>query len=128
MRERQHPTPGELSAIVAEKLMGWTEVEFGPLPGRVSQVKKWHGKHPHSLSGDLHDRLSMYAAEMGPAWEVVEEMVDERGYGFHLDRVGQEWEATFTKDGDRQYGDSWKCQSVTAPGAICRAALLAVEG
>lgn len=116
----------ELDVEVCQKVFDrYVDLDASTVPGHQLLPGQ---TFPAYRDGSFLLTVPRYSILIDAVWEIVQKMVDVRGYGFHLDRVGQKWEATFTKDGDRQYGESWKCQSSTAPLAICRAALAAVVG
>ena len=124
----------ELDALIAEKVMGHRMFEPPPMS------EPWE-----VMPDDYRGRpLLPYSTDIGAAWEVVEKM-RERGKdrkdiaicmdGFSLSQnhVGEDWQdypwapeggwsATFT-DGYNTSGAA----ALTAPHAICLAALKAVE-
>ena len=112
----------ELDALVAEKVMGW-----------------WQRTHPEGLWVDWHrpsghyaDAVPAFSTDIAAAWEVVEKIHENCGpnrWCFRLEDVGQAtnrpigayWCATFEK-----YSTYYSATELTAPEAICRAALAAV--
>lgn len=118
----------ELDASVAEKVMGW--VHNGSCPEMLcrSDMDDWWTApgDPKPTCGPCHNLPSHYSTEIETAWLVVEQM---RRRGFHLELLspnawveGKEWGVGFCKDDvdAEAIGD-------TAPEAICRAALEAVN-
>lgn len=101
-----------LDALVAEKVMGepvtWLPTALSHRDphqsGEVFGAKGWH-------------RVPSYSTDIADAWLVVEKM-RERGFVISATPNQQSWCATF--GADSVWGE-------TAPLAICRAALAAVE-
>jgi len=91
--------PGrELDALVAEKVMGWTHYR-----------EEWGGVVP--------DSISHYSTDISAAWEVVEKMGPFTQLTADIYNGITVWHCSFS------VVDS--VDAVTAPEAICKAALLA---
>lgn len=116
----------ELDKIVAEKIMGWTDVHWLEIPHREPLLM---GKHPDKthkshLSNDKNEHVPDFSTNILAAWEVFEkvgkEMIGEKKYSvcrnenFYADN----WVARFDteKIEVKEVGD-------TAPLAICLGAL-----
>lgn len=105
------PSGRELDALVAEKVMGWTNIldRMGVPPN--------HGPWSH--------RVPSYSTDLGAAWTVVEKLI----------ATGHIIELSNRRSGTWKIG-TWQFQTFgklsvgadadTAPLAICRAALKAV--
>jgi hypothetical protein len=104
----------ELRAAVAERVMGWKRSE------RFSDM--W------TQNGSTYMRLPHYESDIAAAMEVAEAM-RARGYSFLLNipdpAEPRTWWAEFA-DTTSIYDDGLEYQD-TAPLAICRAALAALE-
>ena len=102
------PAGREMDVLIAEKVMGWKTGERGVNAGYWVNDK---GK-------EVHFKDTWYpSADVTVAWEVVEKFK-----GISLRCHGKFWFCDFDVEGkDYEYS-----QSLTAPLAICRAALLAV--
>ncbi len=121
MNYDEMPAGYDIDRLVAEKVMGWRTEETsatGDGDCRVLQVYpngKWRG------SSFVPSRYIAHA------WEVVEKMPPTRGPradSFAIMRTGEGWTAGY-HDGESFDND---CASAdTAPLAICRAALKAVQ-
>jgi hypothetical protein len=140
----------ELDALVAEKVMGWSALEFvkhsGPLnmdfperhliaPGRdrvphVSQETFPDGK----TIGPVPGRVPHYSTDIAAAWEVVEKVA---AWSFEVIRREHDpgkilWLASIYPRAEK-YADRWDSSKGTlfiegksAPHAICLAALKSV--
>jgi hypothetical protein len=104
----------ELDALVAVTLMG------------VTLVSEDAGIRPAAMSYQKPSEVLPYSTDVAAAWQVVERM-RARGFALELHYEfgwSRQWVADFSNDGwlstGEQLGD-------TAPLAICRAALAAVE-
>jgi hypothetical protein len=114
----------ELDTLVAEKVMGWTKWRSPVVPRGSAEPDCW-------LTNDRTSPTFKIAhwspsTDIACAWQVVERMRD-RGFALELHYefgCSIQWVADFSNDGwsstGEQLGD-------TAPLAICRAALAAVE-
>ena len=112
------PAGYEMNKLIATNVMGWALVNnHGEAGGKF-----WIG-HGGSF-GDMPERyLPDFSGEIAPAFSVVEKL-QESGLGFSISDYSPSkgWCAEF-------YGkqQNSKADGETAPLAICRAALLAVE-
>lgn len=113
----------ELDAAVATKIMGWTQVENTRHMGLV-------GYPPNALADmkrGIRTDVPNYSTNIADAWTVVERM-RELGWICEVGNDSEspdEWSADFTRD---PYIENhvWS-YSATAPLAICRAALYALD-
>lgn len=106
--------PGlELDKLIAEKVMGWTDVEEShPVSGgpvlqgiRAGEIPSKHtGYRPKFV-------IPKYSSEIEHAWQVVEKLRDDN---FSIEENGTHWKARF--------GTHWR-GAENAPHAICLAAL-----
>ena len=110
------PAGPDLDALVAAKVMGWAR------------------KGPYLVPLELTARLleahqvpdvPCYSTDITAAWRVVEKMKDDGDVFIEWWRDG-EWTVARKPLGFRGEGDV--ISAPTAPLAICRSALLAVEG
>jgi hypothetical protein len=107
----------ELDALVAEKVMGWTEVSSRGMGIR------------HDWPKPIQDVIPSYSANMNAAWKVVEKMA-KLGYWCQIRnefeaRGGPDCWAGFTPHSTTGWNgrpDHWT-QAETVPLAICLAAL-----
>ena len=111
--------PGrKLDALVAEKVMGWKPVSGG-WRTETKQVRTWE-----SVSGAPGFKPS---TEIARAWEVREWLLDNRG-GVRLERFCDTETPEYCevyRGKERKLIQVW---ATTTPEAICKAALLAMEG
>lgn len=123
----------ELDALVASRVMGWTEVRY--VHGLFAGGRKWEGAYGKPPSG-VEETIPGYSTDMA-AWQVVERM---RTLGWSL-RFGnngscsQQNAAAFFRDfrgpgrhlltGSHAVADGAEGSADSAPLAICRAALKA---
>jgi hypothetical protein len=117
----------EMDALVAERVMGWTDFKMAAECGRL------HGIPPGS-DRNYGECLRRYSSVMAQAWDVVERM-HALGFCFNLDKCAADDReqpppmVTFMRDGhhinDHYQADrrDWHA-SGPVPYAICRAALL----
>jgi hypothetical protein len=118
------PAGREMDALIAEKVMGWTlgephEIHGWMMHGMVT-VRDWVGST--NDAGITHIEKWSPSTDIAAAWEVVEKLGDkfdelERGDG------GEFWMCVVYPDGFIPC----VARAETAPLAICRAALLAME-
>jgi hypothetical protein len=111
MKDTELVAGRELDALVAERVMGWVQEE--PQPHPVNSFAIYFGGPPP------------YSTDIAAAWQVVERM-REQEYSIALDSD------TWLKHPYAVHfigGNSGcvSCTADTAPLAICRAALKAVE-
>lgn len=114
------PAGRELDAVVAEQVCGWTGVYW---LDRETPV----GSHKPAPA----QRVSNYSTDIAAAWLVVERM-RLQGWHYSIDSHGAVTGNTscgFTRGtGVDQPMEAFGAEADTAPLAICRAALLAVQG
>ena len=134
----------ELDALVAEHVMSdvaWdVMIEGCSRGGRACRTRAEAATYRDALEkfytvGDivLHGDVPHYSTEIAAAWLVVENW-RARGESFQLDSLGFSW------PDEKEQGRVWRCmfawgdkfntavdEAPTAPLAICRAALAAVE-
>ena len=116
--------PGrELDALVAEKVMGWTECK--PMTIEPMDMFMAHGYPP----GERQRKVCPpFSRGIAAAWEVVEKLERYRMVLFGPHDEDPMWSARFYADGYRPFQDQrWDATANTAPYAICLAALKAVE-
>jgi hypothetical protein len=120
----------ELDALVAERVMGWKWCDVR-LRGSTNTVRVllpprdgyWRQDGAHDERDFARAAPPFYSTEIRAAWEVVEAL-NERGFGVEVFRYGKaeglerEW---FVSIGDTE------ADADTAPLAICRAALKALD-
>lgn len=116
----------ELDALVAEKVMGWKWERNAT--GTVSHLMPPH--YVPKLGDELFPHPK-FSTDIAAAWEVVEKLSQH----FHLKLnspfvTGQPWFAGFTESGVTGWNGvpDFTAKGDTAPLAICRAALKAVDG
>lgn len=111
----------ELDALIAEKVMGYTldyelaENYDGPT------VKELRDKY------DENGILPYYSSDIADAWQVVLQFVPSEHFSLYT--VGPIWYCFFRLDPeqDKSYHNRFESREYTAPLAICRAALKAVD-
>jgi len=137
----------ELDALVAERIFGWMRVQppkhdfDGPLPGQgevlasptaVPMIES--GEYAWPPKGIIPFTFFLpsqgWSTDISAAWQVIERMA-ARGLWLTLLTpydATDGYHATFTPHGRPQWCDAVaRAQAATAPLAICRAALRAVE-
>ena len=126
----------ELDALVAEKVMGWER-------GDTSRgFMKWYPAGKRHKSGCGEFDIPGYSTDIAAAWEVVEKLGTSGRWVLHLlapqdadyvmrdGETVQLWRAKFEKkfwDVQKAEPYEWP-EGLTAPHAICNAALMLVEG
>lgn len=113
------PAGEEMDALVAEKVMGWTDAGSAFCRECLNpEVLHWH-----DAGGRLRCGYNSFSRGISAAWEVVEKMgkfkVESCPEGCEESEIPHVY-----AEGPTQIGHN----AVTAPLAICRAALLAVVG
>ena len=107
----------EMDALVAEKVMGLKlredccgEYEYEIVPNEPSSITCWA-------------RLPEYSTEIEAAWDIMDHLID-----LHPAIMWEncEWECCLD-DHNKGHGEQFWGYADTAPLAICRAALKAVE-
>ena len=125
--------PGrELDALIAEKVMGWTDVHLHDGTAKDTKLTtlfygEWVGR-PRG-EGALR-RVLPYSTDIAAAWEVVEKMRASYSFQLQVPRLPLagdvfDWSAVFFV---RRTPEEWGAfhSASTAPHAICLAALRAV--
>lgn len=133
----------KLDALIAEKVMGLTiltreEMEAEALrvwpeqPQCRSFMKGfWAWPNPDGSVERVEQDFKRYSADITAAWEVVLKMRET--HWAHIDGIGRPhpcWRATFNRMSDPVTGERFPDFvqiADTAPLAICRAALLALD-
>lgn len=131
----------ELDAEIAQRVFGlrveWDDEECSSAtPGAkwVYGSEYWAVSVPyvyHSEDDDEGEYLQSYSSDIAAAWLVVEAM-RARGYSFEVgcnpDRKKTGYESTFWEPYEKgKMVRMWEAEADTAPVAICRAALKALE-
>lgn len=131
---RDLPAGPELDILIAERVLGWSNCHIGPT------YRKAMGIPPEQLAKQPPDRTinfpcHHYSQAIGCAWEVVEAM-EKRGWFVVLSsRITwtsnklEDWRVEFHLPMWRESSltRSAESEGLTAPLAICRAALVAME-
>lgn len=128
---RTLPAGAELDVLIAERVLGWSNCHIG------LTYRKAMGIPPEYLAKQPPDRTinfpcHHYSQAIGCAWEVVEAM-ENRGFRLQLDSGGQArdktqpWTAALVPPELHWMADPRQSAN-TAPLAICRAAMAALEG
>jgi hypothetical protein len=118
----------ELDAIIAEKLMGWTE--FSPIDATIDYGVGVNG-YRRNYAKDECGRCTwfpFYSTDISAAWEVVEKMrVDHiynmADFGRNMHKEKQHY-VRFHPLNSGNTADDWLPRFYTLPEAICKAALL----
>jgi len=126
MKVTELPAGRALDALVAEKVMGWRNLQpwtYGP-PELVGTMS---GQDPDIIptrAADEYRVVPRYSENVGDAWKVLEKMHDGGWFFCVTQRNGLPWCSVWREDGDTFSIEG----SVTdvLPVAICRAALLAL--
>lgn len=120
---RTLPAGVELDRLVADRVMGWASYSYGDMPERSADGAIFDGEPLHG-SGLVPFQPS---TDIADAWRVVEAM---RGLGFAVDICDVAisstvplWAVSFFPAGP----DTEPPNEHSAPLAICRAALAALE-
>lgn len=118
----------DTDAAVAEMVMGWKWDDHNPRQrllcssdGQIGAVIFDDGMADDDGVLQWLPPLPQFSTDIAAAWEVVEWML-EYAYGFGLDWLGP------GEGFECHFGTESICCELTAPLAICRAALLAVMG
>ena len=115
----EHEAGRELDALVAERVMGWT---------RVVRARETLWQSPKAGTWPIvASRLPHYSTDIAAAWQVVERM---RADGWVCEVFGSD-----TANAEGYSVTLWRpdtsgssvTQNATAPLAICRAALAAID-
>lgn len=106
--------PGrELDALVAERVMGWTDIKFGE--EKTAGLLEGFGQPP-SNSGRI--AFPNYSTDISAAWEILEEFCLT-----HLTHGVNGWCCIIGRQIDETTVHSTEAKAETAPHAICLAAL-----
>lgn len=113
--------PGpELDALVAEAVMGWAKIASTRYPDSLTgKLRAWGWR---GTTGGCRTLVPLYSTDISAAVEVMEKLGDRMWYFAKLPQTGC-WEAAFI---DQM--PSPVVEAKNLPEAICKAALLAVEG
>lgn len=106
----------ELDALIAEKVMGWSNVRRDANGGTAMGHAPW--------APEWGNYVDSYSTNMAAAWEVVEKM-EKRGWDGMVRVVSDGYVARF----ESLHGESFASvdpREGTAALAICRAALAAI--
>lgn len=137
MRVDNMPAGREMDALVAEKVMGWTDIQWQTFPGENGEEVKAFARGVSPI-GDLRVIVPNYSTDITAAWEAAEKIPLKYTEGYVS--------VTRTAAGNPQYlYDCVACNRIydsggwaeperfsvvghadTAPLAICRAALKAM--
>jgi hypothetical protein len=109
--------PGrELDALIAEKVMGWTD--FSPIDPKYDHsvgVNGYRRNFARRPNKEREEPIPLYSSDISAAWEVVEKMND--------------WDISIIKAGDYcevAFGSQQPIIRKTVQEAICKAALISV--
>lgn len=118
-----------LDALIAEKVMGWSDVRQGHYRG---SPESWYGRPPEIPGWESPQNkekgisiLPWYSRDIDAAWQVVERMRD-LGWWYTLTDVccsGQH-QVEFRRTGERGVHHFQYVFADTVPVAICQAALM----
>jgi hypothetical protein len=115
-------TSSELDVMVAERVFGWVR-DHDAESQTATGSPIWEAPGKEYLQNGTPD----YSTDIAAAWLVVEKM-RERGISMDLtglaNKYDQQWSCTF---GDPETQNGECSDAASAPEAICRAALLAIE-
>ena len=104
------PAGRELDALVAEKVMGQETTEWTDGLGGTGVT--------------FFAPVEPYSTDIAAAWEVAEKLIQTLGIAVEQPFHDGIWRCTIFG----LWPKKWVCHGETAPLAICRAALKAVEG
>ncbi len=126
------PAGRELDALVSEKVMGWvwiafeiahtTDVVRRPYPGDSWDVQ--HGRRAdftEPIAYGWDSNLPHYSTDIAAAWRVVDRRKGEYTFILSYNQHEHTWWVCFDPV------NHYEARADTAPLAICRAALKAVE-
>ena len=112
----------EIDALVAEKVMGWSQVYINDYP--IANAPEYLYP-PSDFAPEEPEIVPHYSIDISAAWQVVEKMIDNESLDFpdfKLENYGF-WRALFFDAvQNREHGMD---EAMTAPMAICLAALKA---
>jgi hypothetical protein len=112
--------PGrELDALIAEKVMGYSDVKVGFIDGI-----NWDKGFPPGKK--IAHAISHYSTDISAAWEVVDKLLDK--WSFDLSSIsGKYFRVILTGGGNESHLKRLVVETETATHAICLAALKAME-
>lgn len=114
----------ELDAEVAEKVMGWRDLgDDGRWVSGVCPTAKAGDVYPTPVGDGINRYAPPFSEEIQFAWDVIGKM-RELGWLAAVIQGPSLWEAQFAHSND-DFADV-SCEGITAPEAICRAALAAL--
>jgi len=122
----------ELDALVADKVMGLEHREWAPYAAPEGWFPKDHpdccpksenGFIPH---GHEHPSELSYSTDIEAAWEIVDHLTKTTKQWFHLQQYSTGTSAKFEISGAGDLDCEFEADEITAPHAICMAALKAV--
>ena len=137
----------ELDTIIATKVMGWRRLSWhdyhatlGIRDARTTTLTYgWHTATGEMVDNRAEDCDDYYCPEaawspstnIAAAWQVVEKLGNWHGFDFRLwleyDANGQ-WQAGWFENGYDGLESRCSAMAGTAPLAVCRAALKAIDG
>ena len=124
----------ELDKLVAEKVMGWVLTQDGPGEGAweddySADYGRWMPSDSPGAGPHAWETVPSYSTNIAAAWEVVEKVSELSDGHFTLMKFTTHYRAGFQTPVPYDSDDRFEHWSVadTAPLAICRAALAAVE-
>lgn len=135
--------PGrELDALIAEKVMGFKDVHFKVCSTFGLDTSDWHmtpdARYPYAIARGCTLQVPHYSTDIAAAWEVVEklptiEITNCKGNSLLFDARANEkdkWVVAVRVSAEADYSNPKfiYSQAVSAPHAICLAALKAVSG
>jgi len=112
---REMKAGNELNKLIAEKVMGWSY--YHRCPDGYEDCLHWHTE----TGIDKGYKCPDYSGDISAAWKVVEKMRANGNEFYQRSTGNNEWLAQFKF----HYGSGYIAK--TAPEAICKAALLAME-
>jgi hypothetical protein len=127
----------ELDAVIAERVMGlqpcdaWAPINFGSAGGPALAKRCQHPNcYPTQTLGSMFGTVGgapRFSTDIAAAWQVVERLADQWAY-INVDLKNRRWVCRLS-DGLAHAGDHPSVQAIadTAPLAICRATLAAVD-
>ncbi len=128
---RTLPAGVALDVLVAERVFGFVWRDAGDGEWQLSDGRTmWEYARRYPDQGMSVGLLESYSSDIAAAWRVVDRLRADRPFTMHdIDGVGGTWMATFevVAAGRAGRGRIYSGEGATAPLAICRAALAAME-
>ena len=117
----------ELDCLVAEKVMGW-KLDFNDAHSQLIGIGAIN-RGNNDVTFFLPEAVPHFSTDIAEAWKVVEKALDYQSATTDIDTLTSKailhrWELWFGERGSARYGVDY---APTAPLAICRAALMAVN-